>query len=165
MVTKPKISSLLRSILCIPQKSPLTLLECVICVLRLVLVWCWCLWVLACSRSACASPFHPIAKITLFSGKHSLWILMIFKHIYNGIEHLYAQFAQSSWFSYEKALGSRKRLFWWVIQTLSTLLLPPSCATLSPYSTWLCFDSKLDTAYSNVSTIHHLCIVTDQHCL
>ena len=37
--------------------------------LRLVLVWCRCLWVLACSRSACASPFHPIAKITLFSAK------------------------------------------------------------------------------------------------
>jgi len=35
MVTKPKISSLLRSILCIPQKSPLTLLERVICVFEI----------------------------------------------------------------------------------------------------------------------------------
>jgi len=35
MVTKPKISSLLRSILCIPQKSPLTLLEHVICVFEI----------------------------------------------------------------------------------------------------------------------------------
>jgi len=35
--------------------------------LRLVLVWCWCLWVLACSRSARICPFHPIAKITLFN--------------------------------------------------------------------------------------------------
>jgi len=34
-VTKPKISSLLRSILCIPQKSPLTLLEHVICVFEI----------------------------------------------------------------------------------------------------------------------------------
>ena len=35
MVTKPKISSLLRSILCILQKSPLTLLEHVICVFEI----------------------------------------------------------------------------------------------------------------------------------
>jgi len=34
--------------------------------LRLVLIWCWCLWVLACSRSAHICSFHPIAKITLF---------------------------------------------------------------------------------------------------
>jgi len=33
--TKPKIPSLLRSILCIPQKSPLTLLEHVICVFEI----------------------------------------------------------------------------------------------------------------------------------
>ena len=53
-----------KSILCIPQNLPLTQLECVICVFDW---WCWCLWVWACSRSACTSPFHPIAKTMLFT--------------------------------------------------------------------------------------------------
>jgi len=67
MVTNLRFEAPTRSILCIPQKSPPHTIECVICIFGLVLIWCWCLWVLACSRPACICPFHPIAKITLFN--------------------------------------------------------------------------------------------------
>ena len=37
----------------------------------LVWIWIWCLWVWGCSRPACISPFHPIAKTMLFNAIHS----------------------------------------------------------------------------------------------
>ena len=49
-----------------PEVSPHTI-ECVICDFGWCYIWCWCLWVLACSRPARSSPFHPIAKTMLFN--------------------------------------------------------------------------------------------------
>ena len=72
-ITKPKISSLLRSILCIPQKSPLTLLERVICVFEigvdLVLVFVGFGLFQICSHL----PFSPYSKDHALQRSTSLW--------------------------------------------------------------------------------------------